>query len=124
MIIHTPRKEKLPVLKRTLAMLSDEPVDFGKVIIDHLTPELVPMVRTKGTLAGLTVQPGKLTPKDVGDIISRNGPEGIVVNSDLGNVASDPLTLPRVARYLEAAGFGVKDIEMVTRTNICRLLSL
>lgn len=123
-IIHTPRTNKASILDKTLVLLHRESVDLGKVIIDHLTPELAPKVRSLGAVAGLTVQPGKLTPKDVENVISMNGPDGIVVNSDLGNVPSDPLTLPRVARHLETAGFSANDIEMVTRSNIRHLLAM
>lgn len=121
-IIHTPRKDKTRMLEKTLAILDEEGMPLNRVILDHLTPELVQRARSMGALAGLTVQPGKLSPSDVGDIVLKNGPEGIVVNSDLGNVPSDPLALPRVGQHLAAIGIGKGDIEMVTYTNIRALL--
>jgi hypothetical protein len=123
-IIHTPRSNKSKIFNKLLSIIESEKVDHERIIIDHLTPDLVPKARSLGVIAGLTVQPGKLTPKDVADILSKNGPEGIVVNSDLGNVSSDPLALPKVAHYLDQAGFGARDIELVTRSNIRTLLLL
>jgi predicted metal-dependent TIM-barrel fold hydrolase len=123
-IVHTPRLNKPQILDSTLKILEDENVDYGKVIIDHLTPDLVPKVRAKGAFAGITVQPGKLTPKDVCDAVTANGPEGIVVNSDLGNFPSDPLTLPKVARAMDAASMSGRDVELVTYSNIRRLFTM
>ena len=122
-IVHTPRADKLRMLEKTLAILNEVGMPLHGVILDHLTPDLVPMVRSAGALAGLTVQPGKLTARDVGDILLKNGPDGIVVNSDLGNVPSDPLTLPKVGRYLVSAGIDTNAVEMATYSNIRNLLT-
>ncbi|MGQ9760123.1 MAG: TatD family hydrolase [Candidatus Methanomethylicaceae archaeon] len=124
MIIHTPRNNKPKILEKLLSIIDSENVDPARVIIDHLTPDLVEKVRSAGANAGLTVQPGKLSPKDVHDIILKTGPEGIIVNSDIGIKPSDPLALPRVAHYLDRAGLSGRDIEMVTYSNIRALLPL
>jgi hypothetical protein len=123
-IVHTPRVNKPKVLDSELKILDEEKVDYGKVIIDHLTPDLVPKVRAKGAWAGITVQPGKLTPKDVCDIVTANGSEGIVVNSDLGNVPSDPLTIPKVARAMDRASISGRDVQLVTYSNIRNLFPM
>jgi hypothetical protein len=47
-IVHTPRANKPQILDSTLKILDHEKVDYGRVIIDHLTPDLVPKVRAKG----------------------------------------------------------------------------
>jgi predicted metal-dependent TIM-barrel fold hydrolase len=123
-LVHTPKLNKPKILDLTLKILEDENVDYGKVIINHLTPDLVARVREKGALAGITVQPGKLAPKDVCDIVTANGPEGIVVNSNLGNIPSDPLTLPRVAHAMDSAGISGRDVELVTYSNIRKLFTM
>lgn len=123
-IVHTPRVNKPQILDTELHILDDERVDYGRVIIDHLTPDLVPKVRGKGAWAGITVQPGKVGPKDLCDALVANGPEGIVVNSDLGNSPSDPLTLPRVAKALDRAGISGRDVQMVTYSNIRNLFPM
>lgn len=123
-IVHTPRANKPRVLDSTLKILDDERVDYGRVVIDHLTPDLVPKVRAKGAWAGITVQPGKVAPKDVCEAVVANGPEGIVVNSDLGNFPSDPLTLPKVARAMDKAGTSGRDVQLVTYSNIRNLFPM
>jgi hypothetical protein len=121
-IVHTPRANKPARLAATLAILDAEVPDPRRVIVDHLTPELVAAVRARGATAGLTVQPGKLTAADVLAVVRAHGPDGIVVNRDLAHVASDPLTVPRVARALAAAGLEARAIAQVTATNARALL--
>ena len=53
-----------------------------------------------------------------------NGPEGIVANSDLGNVPSDPLTLPKVARAMDRASISGRDVQLVTYSNIRNLFPM
>lgn len=124
MIMHTPRNNKEKIVERLISIIESENVDPSRVIIDHLTPSLVGRVRSIGANAGLTVQPGKLTPKDVHEVLMKNGPEGIVLNSDMGNKPSDPLSIPRVAHYLDRAGVGGRDIQMITYSNIRALFPL
>jgi predicted metal-dependent TIM-barrel fold hydrolase len=123
-IIHTPRQNKQKILEKIISILDSENVDFSRVIIDHLTPDLVEKVRSVGAIAGLTVQPGKLTPKDVYDVITKYGPEGIVVNSDIGFNPSDPLALPRTAYYLSKEGISGGDIQKIMYSNIRNLFRI
>ncbi|MCS7098429.1 MAG: TatD family hydrolase [Candidatus Methanomethyliaceae archaeon] len=124
MIIHTPRNNKSKILDKLLSIIDSENVDPARVIIDHLTPDLVEKVRSIGAIAGLTVQPGKLTPRDIYDIITKFGTEGIVVNSDIGINPSDPLALPRTAHYLDRCGVSGGDIQKILYSNIRILLPL
>lgn len=124
MIMHTPRNNKSKILDKLLSIMDSENVDPSRVIIDHLTPDLVERVKSIGAMAGLTVQPGKLTPKDVYEVITKFGPEGIVVNSDIGANPSDPLSLPKTAHYLDRNGVSGGDIQKITFSNIRSLIPL
>ncbi|HEY3355035.1 MAG TPA: TatD family hydrolase [Polyangia bacterium] len=121
-VVHTPRANKPAMLEATLAILRAERVDPSHVILDHLTPALVPAVRALGAVAGLTVQPGKTTAAEVLRVVREHGPAGLVVNSDLSHVASDPLTVPRVARALAAGGLDAAAVARVTSENARALL--
>jgi predicted metal-dependent TIM-barrel fold hydrolase len=77
----------------------------------------MPSVREIGANAGITVQQGKLTEEDAAGIVSSFGPDNVLVNSDLGNVPSDPLTLPKVASCMMRAGIAKGDIEKVVYKN-------
>jgi len=116
-IVHAPRKNKAAVFEKTIAILKEEGIDGSKVILDHLTPDLVPIAREYGALAGLTIQPGELSPKDVEEIVSKSGPEGIVLNSNIGDAPSDPLALPRTVSQLTRS-LSARDVELMVYSNI------
>lgn len=122
MIIHTPQNNKAEIVEATLGILKEEKIDASMVVLDHLTPELVAKVKDEGAIAGLTLQPGKMTYKDVEAAISKTGPERIVLNSDLGNKPSDPLALPKAAFHMDRDGISGRDIELVTYSNIRALM--
>lgn len=121
-IFHTPRQNKVQVFSRLLKLIEGQKVDMGKVIIDHLTADLVVRVRELNANAGITVQPGKMTEKDAVSIVSSLGAEGVLVNSDLSNQPSDPLTIPKVAQALSEAGISKADVEKVTCLNAKKIL--
>ncbi|MEM2889885.1 MAG: TatD family hydrolase [Candidatus Hadarchaeum sp.] len=122
MIFHTPRQNKVQIFDRLLKLIMGQKVDMTKVIVDHLTADLVARVRELNANAGITVQPEKMTEKDAVSIISSAGVEGILINSDLSHQPSDPLTLPKVARALIGAGIGKGDVEKVTYSNVKEIL--
>ncbi len=116
-LIHTPRVNKPQILNKLLAILEDERVDSPRVLIDHVTPDLVKKVLDFGAFCGLTVQPGKLTPTDVAAVLREHGSKQLVVNSDLGMSPSDPLALPKTAKHLDREGFSAADIERILYHN-------
>lgn len=121
-VLHTPRGRKAELLDESLRILQDERVDMARVILDHLTPELLGKARQTGAFAGLTVQPGKLTPEDVARAILTEGAANLIVNSDLSHVASDPLTLARVGHHLRRVGIDGSAIAQATHDNIAKLM--
>jgi predicted metal-dependent TIM-barrel fold hydrolase len=122
-VLHTPRKNKEEVFEKLVKIILKERVDPCRVIFDHLTPQLIPRVKKIGAKAGITVQPGKLSEGDAVEIVNIFGSEDILINSDLGNVPSDPLTLSRVARAMGEAGISEKDVERAVYLNAKSLLS-
>ena len=122
-ILHTPRANKPAMLEATLEIVAASGIEPARVVIDHLTPDLVAGVRARGLGAGLTIQPGKLTPADVVAVVARAGSAGIFVDSDLSHAPGDPLALPRVARALARAGVPAADLARVTGGNARALLS-
>jgi predicted metal-dependent TIM-barrel fold hydrolase len=123
-IVHTPRVDKARLLDQILPLVEKSKVDPAKVVIDHLTGELVGKVRERGLLAGLTVQPGKLTAEGVLAVVREHGADGILVDSDAAHVTADLLAVPRVARCLESAGIAPQEVARVTGGNAARLFGL
>jgi len=103
LILHTPRKDKYEILRRTIEILEDFGVEAERVLIDHMNKESVKIALEFGAYAGLTVQPGKLGPKDVEEILQLCDEEEIkklIVDSDLGSYPSDPLAVAKTAHHL------------------------
>jgi len=121
-IVYTPQKNKDAIVERLLGILKEEYAEPSRIVVDHLTPQLVPKVRELGFNAGLTVQQGRLTPCDVKEVVEKHGPEGIIVNSGLGNDPSDPLAVLRTAKYLDRSGIGGRDVQQVTYSNARSLM--
>lgn len=62
-IIHTPRSNKNTVTRDILGILSTYSINKKEVIIDHADASTVKLILDRGFIAGLTVQPSKLTPQ-------------------------------------------------------------
>lgn len=116
-VLHTPRADKARVLDELLRVLERSAVEPRRVVVDHLTPELVGRVRERGYNAGLTVQPGKLAPEGVLAVVRERGVEGLLVDSDAAHVAADPLAVPRVRDALAAAGIPAAEVARITGGN-------
>jgi len=94
----------------------------SKVVVDHLTPKLVGLVKSYGATCGLTLQEGKLAVEELPEILRVNGPEQIVLNTDMSRFPSDVLAIPKAAHLLSQSGFSKHDVELVTSKNIKDLL--
>ena len=123
-IVHTPRINKDAMLDATLAILAASGVQAARVVVDHLGGEAVGRVRALGFHVGLTVQPGKLTAADVAEQVRVNGPERLLVDSDLSHVASNPLTVAEVARHLAGDGIDPTVIAAVVGGNLAALFGV
>jgi len=123
-IVHTPRVNKDAMLDATLAILKTSGIDPARVVIDHLAGKTVPRVRALGFNVGLTVQPGKLTAADVAQLVRVNGPERLMVNSDLSHLASNPLTVAEVVRQLAGDGIEPAVIAAVVGGNLATLFGI
>src|SRR5207237_10604752 len=101
---HTPTTDKLRRTRRLIALFREARVPAPRVLIDHATAETFPLVRACGFWSGLTLQPGGLEAEQAAEVLMRNGAEGVVLTSDVGEGASDLLALPRAADALARAG--------------------
>ncbi len=103
-IVHTPGRDKLARTRRLLALVHEAAIEPSRVLIDHVSADTFALARGIGCWAGLTLQPGLFDAAGAAALISRQGPEGIVLTSDIGEGASDLLALPKAADALAAAG--------------------
>jgi predicted metal-dependent TIM-barrel fold hydrolase len=115
-IIHTPRKNKLEVLKVILDIVPQH-LDENQAVIDHINRDIIGEVIDKDYMLGLTVQPQKLDVAGAIDILEEFGFDRFLLNSDMSNKPSDILSVPKTIRELERLGYDGSVIEKVSHKN-------
>ncbi len=115
-IIHTPRKNKEDVLKEILDILPQH-LDEKQAIIDHINPNVVETAINTDCTLGLTVQPQKMTKEKAINILNEYGFDRFLLNSDMSNKPSDPLSVPKTIRELKKLGYDEKEIKKIEENN-------
>lgn len=122
-IIHIPRKNKSRVLDEILNILPQH-ISPEYVVIDHINANVVEnVINTEYTL-GLTVQPQKMDKNEAIKILDEYGFDKFLLNSDISNKASDPLSVPKTIRELTKQNFNQKDIEKVAFKNAKKFFNI
>jgi len=124
-VVHTPRANKEPALRLALRLLAESRLPPERILIDHLTPDLIRQV-PRGYYVGLTVQPGKLTEDQVAEALKTDEDRVLwmVVNSDCGREESDPLAVMKAAHHLVSLGVNVDVVAALVRDNARRFLGI
>ena len=115
-IIHTPRKNKAEVLK-DIKRIVDETITPELVVIDHINSNIVESVIDNGYMLGLTVQPQKMGVDECVSILDNYGFDNFLLNSDISNKPSNPLSVPETVRTLEKLNYKKSDIDKVSFKN-------
>lgn len=115
-IIHTPRKNKSEVLDVILDIVPQH-LDESQAVIDHVNPDVIGKLLDTDYMLGLTVQPQKMEKEDAIGILDNYGFDRFLLNSDISNKPSDPLSVAKTVRELTRLGYPEKDIEKVSRKN-------
>lgn len=122
-IIHTPRKNKKEVLQEILKILPNH-IDEKQAVIDHINPDIVDDAINSDCMLGLTVQPQKMDKEDAVAILDEYGFDKFLLNSDISNKPSDPLSVPKTVRNLHKLNYGEKDIEKISHRNAQKFFNL
>lgn len=115
-IIHTPRKNKLEVLKVILDIVPQY-LDEKQAVIDHINQDIIGEVIDKDYMLGLTVQPQKLDVAGAIAILDEFGFDRFFLDSDMSNNPSDHLAVPKTVRELTRLGYKQSEIEKVSQNN-------
>ena len=115
-IIHTPRKNKLEVLKDIKDIVLEN-INPKLVVIDHINLNTVEEVIDEDFTIGLTVQPQKMEVEEAIEILDKYGFDKFLLNSDISNKPSNPLSVPKTVRTLKRLGYDKKEINKVAFGN-------
>jgi predicted metal-dependent TIM-barrel fold hydrolase len=123
-IAHTPRSSKVQITKEILNVLSTFSIDHDKVIVDHADADTVKLILDRGYNAGLTVQPGKITPATALEIVKKYDVDQLLLNTDMSSNATDVLGVPRTAHLMRLAGVDSIAIDAVSDKNARRVFKI
>ena len=115
-IIHTPRKNKKEVIAEILKILPQH-LDEKQAVIDHINPKVIKDVINTDCMLGLTVQPQKMDKTEAISILDEYGFDKFLLNSDISNKPSDPLSVPKTIRELQKKGYEKKEITKISHKN-------
>ena len=94
-----------------------EHLDEKQAVIDHINHDIIGEVIDKNYMLGLTVQPQKLDVAGAIDILDEFGFDKFLLNSDMSNKPSDPLSVPKTIRELTRLGYKNSQIEKISHEN-------
>lgn len=115
-IVHTPRKNKKAVLK-IIQDIIPQHINPKSVVIDHVNQNIIEDLIDEDYTIGLTVQPQKMDKKEAITILDQYGFDKFLLNSDISNKPSDPLSVPKTVRELKKLGYKKTEIKKVAFKN-------
>ncbi|MFE4533622.1 TatD family hydrolase [Streptomyces scopuliridis] len=117
-LVHTPHRDKLSGLRRTIDVVRESALAPDRVLLDHLNETTVKDAARSGSWLGFSIYPDTKMDEDrMVAVLKEHGTEKVLVNSaaDWGN--SDPLKTRKVGDAMLAAGFSADDVDQVLWRN-------
>ncbi|MFD9486835.1 TatD family hydrolase [Streptomyces sp. NPDC059991] len=115
---HTPHRDKLTGLRRTIDVVRESALAPERVLLDHLNETTVKEAKDSGSWLGFSVYPDTKMDEDrMVAILDEYGPEKVLVNSAADWGKSDPLKTRKVADAMLKAGFDEDAVDLVLWRN-------
>lgn len=117
-LVHTPHRDKLAGLRRTLDAVRESALGTERVLLDHLNETTVEEAKDSGCWLGFSVYPDtKMDEARMVALLKAYGPERVLVNSAADWGRSDPLKTRKVGDLMLAEGFSEDDVDRVLWRN-------
>ena len=123
-IVHTPRKNKAAMTREILNILLSFSLDRSSVVVDHADAATAKQIVDRGFVAGLTVQPSKLTPREAIEIIKSQDHHMLVLNTDASSNPTDVLGVPRTVHLMKLDRMNEEVIASVSELNARRVFGI
>ncbi|MFD4628773.1 TatD family hydrolase [Streptomyces sp. NPDC058284] len=124
-LVHTPHRDKLAGLRRTIDVVRESALPPDRVLIDHLNETTVKEAKDSGCWLGFSVYPDtKMDEERMVAILRDIGPDQVLINSAADWGKSDPLKTRKVADTMLAAGYDEDDVDLVLWRNPVAFYSL
>ncbi|GGT56415.1 TatD family hydrolase [Streptomyces purpureus] len=117
-LVHTPHRDKLAGLRRTLDVLRESPLPPELVLLDHLNETTVKEAADSGAWLGFSIYPDTKMDEDrMVALLKNHGTARVLVNSAADWGRSDPLKTRKVGDAMLAADFTDDDVDQVLWRN-------
>ncbi len=117
-LIHTPHRDKVRGVERSLALLKELGFPLERALIDHNNEETVPKCIDSGCALGFSIYPDtKMDEARMVAILQKYGTDRMILNSACDWGRSDPLKVPKTALLMRRRGFSEREIEKVVWDN-------
>jgi uncharacterized protein len=117
-LVHTPHRDKLVGLHRTVDVVRESALPPERVLLDHLNETTMKHAVDSGCWMGFSIYPDTKMDEDrMVAILKTYGTEKVLVNSAADWGKSDPLKTRKVADAMLAAGFTEDDVDQVLWRN-------
>lgn len=117
-MVHTPHRDKLTGLRRTIDVVRESNLDPEHVLLDHLNETTVKDAKESGSWLGFSIYPDTKMDEDrMVSVLRSHGTDRVLVNSAADWGKSDPLKTRKVADAMLAAGFSEDDVDKVLWRN-------
>ncbi|MFB7352744.1 TatD family hydrolase [Streptomyces gardneri] len=117
-LVHTPHRDKLTGLRRTIDVVRESALAPDRVLLDHLNETTVKEAADSGAWLGFSVYPDtKMDVDRMVTILRNHGTARVLVNSAADWGRSDPLKTRAVGDAMLAAGFTDDDVDRVLWRN-------
>jgi predicted metal-dependent TIM-barrel fold hydrolase len=117
-LVHTPHRDKQRGTQRSLDVVKESGIEYGRVVIDHLNEVTVSLVADTGCWMGFSIYPDtKMSPPRMAAILRQYGLDRVLVNSAADWGRSDPLLTARTGEVMLAAGFTDDEVDRVLWRN-------
>lgn len=117
-LVHTPHRDKLAGMRRTIDVIRESALDPEYVLLDHLNETTVKEAADSGCWLGFSIYPDTKMDEDrMVAVLKAYGTEKMLVNSAADWGKSDPLKTRRTADAMLAAGFTDEDVDQVLWRN-------
>ncbi len=123
-IVHTPRKNKAAMTREILNVLLSFSLDRTSIVVDHADAVTAKQIVDRGFVAGLTIQPSKLTPREAIEIIKSQDQHMLVLNTDASSNPTDILGVPRTVHLMKLGSINEEVIASVSELNARRIFGI
>jgi hypothetical protein len=113
-LVHTPHRDKKRGTARSLELVARLGFPEERVLIDHNNEETLPLVLQTKCWAGHTIYPKTKMDEDrMAALVTKYGPDRIIINSAADWGISDPLKVPKTIAAMRAQGIGDDVIQRI-----------